>query len=179
MRRVLSGPALTSVTTGAMRSRAADVHRIALAAVVILAAFTAIAEPGDAPPFKLIIFPPATHFVRHSELLVYCATSARIEACTEILGLRLDCRCHREESVWRLSGNAQMIPYLYLSDPRWEAHEAAHIDDLRRQVEAFFTDLRARSFDSEEECRGAADFESEVFSLRMDLFRRSSNLRLH
>ena len=144
-----------------------------------MATAVANAAPSDTPPFSLVIVRPAIHLVSRSELNLHCSTSARIEACTEILGLRLDCHCRREHAVWRLAGSAQMIPQLYVTEPRWEVHEKAHIDDLGRLVETLFTDLRAHSFDSEDDCQAAADFESAVFSLRMDLFKRSSNRRLH
>lgn len=152
---------------------------LVLSLLAFLATLAATAAPGDTPPFKLVIVPPTIHLVSRNDLILYCSTSARIEACTEILGLRFDCHCRREQTVWRLAGSAQMIPQLYMTQPRWEAHETAHIDDLGRLVEALFTDLRAHSFDSEDDCQAAADFESAVFSLRMDLFKRSSNRRLH
>jgi len=129
--------------------------------------------------FALDIHRANVTLIATSDLQLHCSTSVPIEACTEILGLRLDCRCRREEGRWVLAGSAQMIPYMYLSNMRWKSHEEEHLDDLRQQTEAYFEDLQARSFNSEQACRDEADFESAVFSLRMDLFRHRSNEKLH
>jgi hypothetical protein len=146
-------------------------------AVSLIATGTAAA--ASAPAFSLVVQPPRTFLVKHPDLIIHCPTAAEIEACTELLGLRLDCRCRRGASGWRLEGTAQMIPYVYLSNRRWAGHEAAHLDDLRSQIEAFFGELSSRSFDSEDDCLAVGDFESAVFILRMDIFRRRSNERLH
>jgi hypothetical protein len=114
-----------------------------------------------------------------NDLQLHCSSSVPIEACTEILGVRLDCRCRSERGRWVLAGNAQMIPYMYLSSIRLQSHEEEHLDDLRQRTETYFADLESRSFESEQACRDEADFESAVFSLRMDLFRHRSNAKLH
>ena len=114
-----------------------------------------------------------------NDLQLHCSSSVPIEACTEILGIRLDCRCRSQRGRWVLAGSAQMIPYMYLSSMRFKSHEEEHLDDLRQQTEAYFAELESRSFESEQACRDEADFESAVFSLRMDLFRHHSNEKLH
>jgi len=58
-----------------------------------------------------------------NDLQLHCSSSVPIEACTEILGVRLDCRCRSERGRWVLAGNAQMIPYMYLSSIRLQSHE--------------------------------------------------------
>lgn len=131
-----------------------------------------------AQSFRLDVAPPRTQLVAPWLLKVHCGTS-KVEACTEILGATLDCHCSRSGDAWRLSGSAQMIPYLYLGQGKWDRHEHDHIADLRNQVGDYFRQLERQSFPSAEECQTFADFESAVFSLRMDTFGRISNMRLH
>jgi len=134
--------------------------------------------PATAQTFRLDIAPARTQLVSSWQLKVHCSSS-KVEACTEILGATLDCRCSRGSAGWKLSATAQMVPYLYLGEPKWDRHEHAHLDDLRQQVGDYFRQLEGQTFASEEECRTFGDFESAVFSLRMDTFGRISNMRLH
>jgi hypothetical protein len=146
----------------------------------VLAALMLLTSSAHAQSrFALDIHRANVTIVAARDLQLHCSTSVPIEACTEILGLRLDCRCRREQGQWVLAGSAQMIPYMYLSTMRWKSHEEEHLDDLRQRTEAYFAELQSRSFDSEQACRDEADFESAVFSLRMDLFRHRSNEKLH
>jgi hypothetical protein len=149
-------------------------RRIALAVFALLAS-SSLAQSR----FALDIHRANVTLTAANDLQLHCSVSVPIEACTEILGLRLDCRCRLEQGRWVLAGSAQMIPYMYLSSPRWKSHEEEHLDDLRQRTEAYFADLESRTFDSEQSCRDEADFESAVFSLRMDLFRHRSNEKLH
>ena len=144
-------------------------------AIVLALVFSA---PAMAQTFHLDIAPARTQMVAPWLLKVHCGTS-KVEACTEILGARLDCHCGRANGVWRLSGSAQMVPYLYLGHAKWDRHEHDHLADLREQVGDYFRQLEERTFPSAEECQTFADFESAVFTLRMDTFGRISNLRLH
>ena len=148
--------------------------RLSIALVLALA----VAAPLAAQTFHLDIAPARTQLVSPWLLKVYCGSS-RVEACTEILGATLQCHCGRANGVWRLSGSAQMVPYLYLGHTKWDRHEHDHLADLRQQLGDYFRQLQEESFPTAEECETAADFESAVFTLRMDSFGRISNMRLH
>jgi len=147
---------------------------------IVLTALALLTTPALAQSrFALDIHRAYVTLTATSDLQLHCSAAVPIEACTEILGLRLDCRCRHEQGRWVMTGSAQMVPYMYLSSLRLKPHEEAHLDDLRQRTETYFADLESRSFESEQACRDEANFESAVFSLRMDLFRHHSNEKLH
>ena len=51
--------------------------------------------------------------------------------------------------------------------------------NLREQIGSYLADITSRRFNDRESCASAADFEIAVFNMRMDLFSKLSNLRLH
>ena len=120
-----------------------------------------------------------TRIVPQGDLPIYCRSNARIEGCTEFIGEILHCDCRRAGGEWSIVARAQLVPYMYLARPSMKEHESLHLDDLREQIAHYLGDLTARRFDNADSCHSAAEFETTVFDLRMDLFRTLSNLRLH
>lgn len=120
-----------------------------------------------------------TRIVPPGELPIYCRSNAEIEGCTEFLGEILHCDCRRAGGGWSIVARARLVPYMYLARPAIEEHESLHLDDLREQIAHYLGDLTARRFDNADSCNSTAEFETTVFDLRMDLFRKLSQLRLH
>ena len=132
-----------------------------------------------AQEWSVDIVAPRKRLVTRNDLVLYCRNDREINGCTEFLGETLRCDCRREGASWSMTARAQFVPYMYLVRPDIEEHEQAHVDDLRQQIGRYFDDLTARRFESGESCRNAAEFEMTVFNLRVDLFRKLSQERLH
>jgi hypothetical protein len=142
--------------------------------LLLLAAVPLLAEP-----FTIDVTPARTRLVTRRDVALYCRSTKEIEGCTEFLGETLACACSRHADGFALTARAQLVPFVYVTRPSLTAHELLHMDDLRAQLAAYLADLTSRSYDDAESCRAAAEFEAAVFPLRMDLFRRISNERLH
>src|SRR6185369_1167019 len=125
------------------------------------------------------IAPARKRLIPMADLPIYCRSAVTIEGCTEFLGEVLQCECRRHGAAWSVAAHAYLVPYMYVTRPTVEEHEQLHFDDLREQIGTFLAELAARSFTDRESCVSAAEFESTVFNLRMDLFCRLSNRRLH
>ena len=140
-----------------------------LAAVLATAIDIHIAEP------RVRVVAPLT------DLRVLCRVENPVDACTEFLGEVLACECRRNGSQWNITARAQLVPYVYLSTARGglEEHEKLHLHDLRAQLEEHLSEVTSRPHPDREACESAARFESATFILRMDLFRKRSNQRLH
>jgi len=122
---------------------------------------------------------PRQRIVKRDELVIHCRNNREIAGCTELLGEMLRCDCRRAGERWAITARAQFVPYMYVLRADVAGHEQLHLDDLRDQLASYFGDLTARRYLDGESCRSAAEFEMAVFSLRMDLLRKLSNLRLH
>lgn len=140
----------------------------------LLAATCALAQA-----WSVEVAAPRKRLVTRNDLVIYCQSDREIDGCTEFLGELLRCDCRRDGSRWSMTARAQFIPYMYIVRADIEEHEQLHIDDLREQLGRYFTDLTARRFEDSESCRSAAEFEMTVFNLRLDLFRKLSQRRLH
>ena len=140
-----------------------------------------IAAGAVANDWSINIVPARKRIVKPDELRLFCQSEneREIEGCMEFLGETLRCECRRAGRLWSMTAHAQLIPYMYITRPSLEQHEQAHLDDLRAQLEEHLGHLAARRFQSRASCTSAADFEITVFGLRMDLFRKLSNERLH
>lgn len=154
-------------------------HQLLHCLVTALALLISASANASSMSIDVQIAPPRSRFVERRDLRSYCNTGRDIYGCTVLLGPRLTTSCAREENGYRLRASAQIVPYVYFTSEEIQRHEQAHLDDLRAQIETWFADLAARNFGSAEECRAVGDFESAVFALRMDMFRRKSNERLH
>ena len=131
---------------------------------------------------EIDIAPPRTRLVpRSAELRALCRTDRAIEACTDFRGEVLTCRCNRNGAHWTITARAQLIPYIYLSAPQNSVtdHERLHLDDLRGRIERYLGAVVRETHPDRETCESVAHFESATFTLRMDLFRRLSNRKLH
>ncbi|MGZ4807902.1 MAG: hypothetical protein ACXVH7_01390 [Thermoanaerobaculia bacterium] len=142
--------------------------------VLLVAPHTAAAEA-----FEIDIARPRLRIISRDDIRFHCRTPKHIEGCTEFLGEILAARCERRETDWHIAAVARFIPYVYVISPGLVAHERLHVDDITQQLQTFLGDLTSRSFPDESSCRSDADFESAVFTLRMDVLRTESNRRLH
>ena len=145
---------------------------------VSLLAFAAHAQEWS-PNWSIDVPTPRKQVVKREEIVLYCRSEKQIEGCTEFLGEVLRCECRKSGEAWTMTARAQLVPYMYLSRPAIEEHERLHLDDLRAQLAPYLTELTGRRFEDAESCRSAAEFESVVFTLRMDMLRKLSNRRLH
>lgn len=145
--------------------------------LLLAAACSGLAQTG----WSIDVAPPRSRLIPQNELPIYCRSDREIEGCTEFLGQVLRCDCRRAGSGdgWSMAAHAQLVPYMYLTRAPIAGHERLHLDDLREQIGSYLADLTSRRFDDRESCASAADFEVAVFNMRMDLFSRLSNLRLH
>ena len=129
----------------------------------------------EVAPARIRVVPPQT------DLRQLCRTDRNIEACTKFLGETLRCECRRIGSQWKIAARAQFIPYVYLSAPREDLveHEEEHVEDLREQVTSHLHEITSATHPDRETCESVAEFERATFGMRMDLFRRLSNRKLH
>jgi hypothetical protein len=123
--------------------------------------------------------PARKRLIPRNELAIYCRSDRDIDGCTEFLAEVLQCDCQRGGADWLMAAHASLVPYMYLTRPRVEDHEQLHFDDLREQIGAYLAELTARHFNDRDSCASVAEFETTVFNLRMNLFFKLSNLRLH
>ena len=130
---------------------------------------------------EIDIAPARTQIVPARDLRVLCRADHPVDACTEFRGEVLRCRCERNGAQWKITARAQLIPYVYLSAPHRsvQAHEKLHLEDLRERIESYLMDVTRATHADRETCESVAHFESATFTLRMDLFRRLSNRKLH
>jgi len=142
--------------------------------ILLLAAAAALGQE-----WSVDVASPRKRLVARNELTLYCHSDREIDGCTEFLGEMLRCQCRRAGGDWSMTAHAQLIPYMYVTRPVLEEHEQLHIDDLRQQLGRYLGELSARRFPDSASCGSAAEFEMTVFNLRMDLFRKLSNQRLH
>ena len=135
-----------------------------------------------ASAFEVEIAPARMRLVLNpAELRIVCRHDKDIHGCTEFLGETLTCVCKLDGNQWRIHPRAQLIPYIYLEKnrPTVVEHENLHIEDLRTQIDAYLADVTKQAYPDRESCKASATFETATFNLRMDLFRRLSNRRLH
>lgn len=153
------------------------VRYIGYTILLLAAAGSALAQTG----WSIDVAPPRSRLIPQNELPIYCRSNRVIDGCTEFLGqvLRCDCRHAPSGYGWSMAAHAQLVPYMYLTHERIAGHERLHLDDLREQIGGYLADLTSRRFDDRESCATAAEFETTVFNMRIDLFSRLSNLRLH
>jgi hypothetical protein len=144
---------------------------------ICLAATSFSLQPQRA--WSVDIAPARKHLIPTADLPIYCRSAVAIEGCTEFLGEVLHCECGRHGAGWSIAARASLVPYMYVTRPAVEQHEQLHFDDLREQIGTYLAELTARSFTDRESCVSSAEFETTVFNLRMDLFCRLSNRRLH
>ena len=150
-------------------------HSIASIVLLLVTASSAFAQSA----WTVDLAAPRKRLIPRDELRIYCRTDREIEGCTEFLAEVLQCDCRRVDAGWLMAAHAYLVPYMYLTGPRLEQHEQLHFDDLRQQIGSYLADLTARRFNDRESCTSVAEFETTVFNLRMDLFFKLSNLRLH
>ncbi|HEV7920342.1 MAG TPA: hypothetical protein VGR02_06075 [Thermoanaerobaculia bacterium] len=149
-------------------------RHVACTIFLVMAAACAAAQE-----WSVDVVAPRKRLVSRNDLVIYCRSDREIDGCTEFLGEMLRCDCRRAGQEWSMTARAQFVPYMYVVRPDIEEHEQLHIDDLRTQVGRYFADLTARRFEDGESCRNAAEFEMTVFNLRLDLFRKLSQRKLH
>ena len=117
-----------------------------------------------------------------SELDKICATGNRVFGCTAFVGEKLTYACERgTETAWQLRAAAQFVPYIYMLTRNMDgiAHEKMHIEDIRRSLQRYLTDLESRTFDSEERCTTSGELEASLFNRHMDEWKVQSNLDRH
>jgi len=125
------------------------------------------------------VAPARKRLILTTDLPIYCRSAVAVEGCTEFLGEMLHCECRRHAAGWSIAAHAHLVPYMYVTRPAVEEHEQMHFDDLREQIGTYLAEVTARRFTDRESCVSTAEFETTVFNLRMDLFIRLSNRRLH
>jgi len=148
---------------------------IALSICLAASSFSLHAESA----WSVDVAPARKHLITKADLPIYCRSAVAIEGCTEFLGEVLHCECRRLGAGWSIAAHAHLVPYMYVTRPAVEAHEQLHFDDLRHQIGSYLAEVTARSFTDRDSCVSTAEFETTVFNLRMDLFTRLSNRRLH
>ena len=141
--------------------------------------FLLLAPRAGAEAFQIDIAQPRLRVTNQQDMRFHCRSAKHVEGCTEFLGELLAARCERRETGWHIAAVVRFIPYVYVISPALVAHEQLHLDDMTQQLQTFLADLTSRSFPDEGSCRTDADFESAVFTLRMDVIRAESNRRLH
>lgn len=114
-----------------------------------------------------------------AELAGLCRTARPIFACTDFVGLRLDCECRLAGEEWAVETRAQVIPFVYLWDVQQLAHEQLHIDDVRHDLTAYLQRLSARRFLSQAACEEGARGATADLPRELNRILRMSNIRRH
>ena len=171
----VAGLAVLGMTHTFLTRMVRFIGHVLLVLLAVIAAGSAFAQSD----WSVDMTKARTRIVPPDELPIFCRSNAGIEGCTEFIGEILHCDCRRAGGGWSIVARAQLVPYMYVARPAIEKHESLHLVDLREQIAHYLGDLTARRFDSADSCHSAAEFETTVFDLRMDLFRKLSQLRLH
>ncbi len=100
-------------------------------------------------------------------------------ACTIFRGASLICPCQCKDGGWSMTATAYVTPYMYLPKPRFETHEALHVEDIRGRVKGYLDGLEAIKFPSEVDCNNSCQQEQLSFVDRMLGYSYESNRALH
>jgi hypothetical protein len=148
-------------------------------AMIIPAYLLAVLLTANSTRFSIEIAAPHVHLIDPSQVRAQCRTALPVDGCTEFLGEILRCNCQHDGDAWNIHARAQLLPYIYVFDPKYAGHERMHVEDLQHHLQSYLGELTAHRYADEESCRRVASFEMAVFNLRMDLLRADSNQRLH
>jgi hypothetical protein len=148
--------------------------RVSIVALSIQAA--ALAPDLQAAGPRLQLDSPILRLAQHAELSSVCRSSAHIYACTDFPEESLRADCVKADRGWSIDATARISPVMYLSKPRWVQHELIHLNHLERMVGQYLDHLATIEFESESSCRESAAEAENHFRVRMNGFRKISNL---
>ena len=105
-----------------------------------------------------------------------CASEREFDACTRFVAYRLDASC---DSHGALRASVTFRPMIFLYNVQELTHEKLHIEDIRRFADAYVTDIEQKPFETESQCRDAAQLATDRFGATMQSFAMRSNLERH
>lgn len=128
------------------------------------------------------LFIPSWHLrvvAERRELAALCRTGRPIFACTDFVGLRLDCGCRAAGAQWRLEARAQVIPFVYLWDVQQLTHERMHVADVRHDLITYLQRLTVRRFETAAACEAEARDAAASFPRKLNWSLVASNRLRH
>lgn len=146
-----------------------------IAFIVLQCPEAAAGEANDVrvlPPLVRLVSSPA-------ELRELCAAEGKYDACTRMIGYRLEAACSRAEGRWTIAAAATFQPYMFMQKLRFVAHENDHVQDIRRSIERHVAGLESLHFPSLDACEARVLRERTGFGSLMSAFALESNLSRH
>lgn len=136
------------------------------------------ASAGDGNNVRVL--PPLVRLVSsHAELRETCATEGKYDACTRMIGYRLEAACTRIDGGWTIDASATFQPYMFLQKLRFVTHENDHVQDIRRSIERHVAGLESLHFAALDACEARVLRERTGFGSLMSAFALESNLTRH
>lgn len=136
------------------------------------------ASAGDVESVRVL--PPLVRLVSSpAELRVLCAAEGKYDACTRMIGYRLEAACAAGDGGWTIEAAASFQPYMFLQKLRFVTHENDHVQDIRRSIERHVTGLESLRFPTAGACEARVLRERTGFGPLMAAFALESNLSRH
>lgn len=150
-------------------------HAVAVAFIVLHCPAALAAEEANVQ-----VLTPLTKVTSSvSELQEACQGPGRYDACTRMIGYRLEAACSVEGKGWKLDARARFRPWIFLHNPQRLTHEKEHVEDIRRSAERYVSSLESLTFDSLPACESRGLAERAAFEMQMAFFALESNLTRH
>lgn len=126
------------------------------------------------------VLPPLVRLVSSpAELREKCPTEGKYDACTRMIGYRLDAVCARTNGGWTIDATATFQPYMFMQKLRYVTHENDHVQDIRRSIERHVAGLESLQFATADACEARVLRERGGFGPLMSAFALESNLTRH
>ena len=159
-----------------MRRHPEHLFRAVTIAFILLQCPGASAEDVD----RVRVLPPLVRLVSSpAELRALCAAEGKYDACTRMIGYRLEAACAPAGDRWTIDAAASFQPYMFMQKLRFVTHENDHVQDIRRSVERHVTGLESLHFPTAGACEARVLRERTGFESLMAAFALESNLSRH
>lgn len=159
-----------------MRRHSEVLFRAFTVAFIVLQCPFASAEDAD----DVRVLPPLVRLVSSpAELRERCPTEGKYDACTRMIGYRLEAACAAGNGGWTIDAAATFQPYMFMQKLRFVTHENDHVQDIRRSLERHVTGLESLQFATADACEARVLRERRGFGPLMSAFALESNLSRH
>lgn len=159
-----------------MRRRSESLFRVFTIAFIVLQ----WPEPAAGDGTDVRVLPPLVRLVSSpAELRELCPAEGKYDACTRMIGYRLEAACGRADAEWTIEAAATFQPYMFMQKLRFVAHENGHVQDIRRSIELHVSGLKSLRFPTLDACEARVLQERTGFGPLMSAFALESNLRRH
>src|SRR5687767_9145189 len=113
------------------------------------------------------------------KLRIWCRVEGHYDACTTIIGFRLEATCVEKPDAWVMTASAKYRPWIFLQNLSRLSHEHEHLEDVSESVDSYLSGLEGLRFGTKQACQARVLDETTAFGTAMREFAIRSNLQRH